>query len=191
MAIRIEKSVNKIAALVAAISTKSGAYKEGVSSALVSSVAHAIETGDYTLIEKLRDEVLAANPRDLKVIFQFLKDLTPFHVEPRNVGRIVSFDVLGRIAKGYLGLAQKDYKTVAAFETAKKEQKAKDEKRDAGRVTVFAQFIGTAKDDKGVSLPRGAVVRNESGEKEVFDYALNVFAWFDDVQYFRNASAGG
>lgn len=185
MAITIVKTETKISALVAAIAAKSGAYKETVSSALLSAVAHSIEHKEFSLITKLINEIKAANPRDLKVVGAFLQSVTPFKVVSEKEGRIETFKVLCRLEKD-CEVDESKFKTVGEIEKAKKSAKEKAAKRDSQRCNAFARFVGTLKNEKGETESRGFIITDSEGNKTTFDYQLNIFAWFDDVNYFRN-----
>lgn len=178
MAISIVKTQAEVIALIGAISTKQGDYRNGVTSAVLSAVAHSLENSETDMIKKLLNEMFTNAYRDLKVVTKFLQSVTPIVIEEVKEGRRTkavvtacqfeknNFDKEGKTAK------------------ESNELSVKALKRHNGRVDLFTTFCD----------PNGEIkVRNmewkegdDKANKTIpVKYASDIFAWFEDVEYIR------
>lgn len=184
MAISIVKTASKIETLIAGIATKSGAFKEHVSSVALSTVAHSIEHGDYSLINSALESLHTVSYRDQVVFVTFLNGITPFVCQKDETvkGRKEVWKVVGRMAKVYE--PRKDGESEKDFDKRKEQAKT----RDANRCDLFAKFAaGEGVPVKNLEFVSKAETPDVS-KTVLVAYAKNIFAWFEDVEYARKKS---
>lgn len=178
-AIAIVKGTDSIVALIGSIGTKQTNYRNSVSSAVISAVAHSLENNETSTVTKLLNEMFTVSYRDLKVVRAFIESVTPIKLEEVKEGNKT------RLAVTAVQFMKSDY----SKEGTQKEQReaaAKALTAHNKRADLFETFCdvdgemrvrnldwkeGDAKDTKTIGVK----------------YKSDVFAWFEDVEYVRKA----
>lgn len=179
--IAIVSDVNAITSAIANISTSAAAYKDVASGALVSAVKHYIAHGDYTLVQKALDEMYQVNYRDYKVFTMFVSSISPLGLVFKDDKARKHATVAGTI-KDVNGV-KKDKESAKQFgDRLKKLDEQLIERR-----AIFDAFINGQ--EIQVRNPEWTKDSPESVAKTVgVVYDADVFAWFDDVNYFMKAA---
>lgn len=178
--ITLTKGVNEISTLIASIKSVAGQYKQTVSAALLSSVQHYREHGDYTLIQGALEEMYAVNYRDYKVCVSFLESMTWVGLTKAKDGRREKATVVGDLLSV---MGEKPAETSVSDWQEKRKKVASNNITRQGIFDNFAQ-------GKEVMVRNPEWTKEMDADKKTVGvlYQGNIFAWYDDVQYFRKAA---
>lgn len=178
--ITLTKGVNEISTLIASIKSVAGQYKQTVSAALLSSVQHYREHGDYTLIQGALEEMYAVNYRDYKVCVAFLESMTWVGLSKAKDGRREKATVVGDLLSV---MGEKPAETSVSDWQEKRKKVASNNITRQGIFDNFAQ-------GKEVMVRNPEWTKEMDADKKTVGvlYQGNIFAWYDDVQYFRKAA---
>lgn len=181
--IKLTTGKNEITALIASIKTVAGQYKQTVSAAVLSAVQHYREHGDYTLIQTAIDALYAENYRDYKVAVTFLSSMTWVGMSKAKDGRrekyTVTGDLLSAMGERPSDVSMKDWE----------EKRKRVASNNITRQGIFDNFAQGK--EVMVRNPEWSEGMDKDKKTVGVVYHGNIFAWFDDVEYFRKAESKG
>lgn len=182
MSITLLTNKTEIETAIQSISTKAGAYKAVVSSAILSSAQHYRSHGDFTLLQGALDAVFAVNYRDYQAVVEFVKSLTWVGLSEQKQGRRTHFEIIGDLSD--------------ALGTKPAEMSIKDwgdkKKKVADQVVVRQGLFDSFATDKGIPVknPDWSVGMPKDEKQVIVKYGCDIFAWYDDVKYLRSNGDG-
>lgn len=184
MTISIVKGSEAIVALIGSISTKQADYRDGVTSTVLSAVAHSIEHSECTTVDKLLNEVFNVAYRDLKVVAKFIQSVTPIILEEVKDGRRTRFVVKAcQFEKNNFDREGKTQKEIS-------ELSVKALKRHNSRAELFANFC---KPDGTMKVRNMEWKEGDDKSTKTVDvaYGCDIFKWYEDVEYIRKEVENG
>lgn len=181
--VELVNTPDAIRTVIANIGTKATAYKQTVSSAVLSATQHYRVHGDYTLLQEAMDQVFAINYRDYSAVVKFVQDLTWIGLSMTNVGRRQRYEIIGDMVAA-MGTKPSD-STVKEW-GEKIERVRKNMVTREGLFDLFAngKEIPMKNPDWSKGMPADQ-------KQQGVNYNGDIFAWHDDVKWLRNDGTGG
>lgn len=178
--IAILKGVDAVSALIGSIGVKQSDYRNNVSSAVLSAVAHSIESNETSLVNKLLNELFTVSYRDLPVIKKFIESVTPIILVEVAEGRRKRLLVADcQFMKNNVDREGKKQSEIA--DAAKKALAA-----NLAREGLFDNFIKDG-DVKVRNLEWNAETNPDVDKTVGVKFHKDVFAWFEEIEYIRKA----